>query len=113
MLAVSESPVEGIAMFAEPLKDTPAMVRAVARTVAAPAVKFAAVPEMLVPTSAEGVPSAGVTKVGLVARATSPVPVQLKSEEEAMLAASAVEPVMLPRTELAATCAKFANGGRL
>ena len=40
-----------------------------------PAVKPEAVPVMLVPTSAEGVPSAGVTKVGLVAKTNAPVPV--------------------------------------
>src|SRR3989344_545813 len=35
------------------------LVPLAARAVARPAVKFAAVPEMLVPTRAEGVPSAG------------------------------------------------------
>jgi hypothetical protein len=40
-----------------------------------PAVSPAAVPVMLVPTRAEGVPKAGVTKVGLVARTTAPLPV--------------------------------------
>src|SRR3989344_6114521 len=44
-------------MSAEPLKEVPLMLRAVARTVAAPAVREAAVPEMLVPTSVDGVPS--------------------------------------------------------
>ena len=44
-------------------------------TVTFPAVKFAAVPDMLVPTSAEGVPNAGVTKVGLVANTNKPLPV--------------------------------------
>lgn len=37
--------------------------------------KLAAVPVMFVPTSAEGVPRAGVTRVGEVARTLSPVPV--------------------------------------
>ena len=46
-----------------------------ASAVAAPAVSPAAVPVMLVPTSADGVPNAGVTSVGEVARTTSPVPV--------------------------------------
>ena len=46
-------------------------------TVAAlpPILKPAAVPVMFVPTNADGVPSAGVTKVGLVAKTTAPVPV--------------------------------------
>ena len=41
----------------------------------APTVKFAAVPLMLVPTNAEGVPNAGVTKVGLVPKTNAPLPV--------------------------------------
>jgi hypothetical protein len=45
-------------MLAEPLKDTPAMVLAVANTVAAPAVRLAAVPVMFVPVNATGVPNA-------------------------------------------------------
>lgn len=40
-----------------------------------PAVKPDAVPVMLVPTSALGVPNAGVTNVGLVLKTTFPVPV--------------------------------------
>jgi hypothetical protein len=40
-----------------------------------PAVKPAAVPVMFVPTSADGVPSAGVTSVGLVANTAAPEPV--------------------------------------
>jgi hypothetical protein len=39
------------------------------------AVKAVAVPVMFVPTSADGVPSAGVTKVGLFANTLAPVPV--------------------------------------
>jgi hypothetical protein len=42
-----------------------------------PAVKPEAVPVMFVPTKAVGVPSAGVTKVGLVFRTTEPVPVEV------------------------------------
>src|SRR3990167_5826165 len=60
-------------------------------------------PVALVRTIAEGVPSAGVTNVGDVALTTSPVPVQVKSDEVAIEAASAVEPVMFPKTELAET----------
>ena len=40
-----------------------------------PAVRPAAVPVMFVPTSAEGVPRAGVTKVGEVANTNAPEPV--------------------------------------
>ena len=60
-------------------------------------------PVALVSVTEEGVPRAGVTRVGEVARTTSPVPVQVNSEEVATEVASAVEPVRLPRTELAAT----------
>ena len=42
-----------------------------------PAVSPAAVPVIFVPTKAEGVPSAGVTNVGLVDRTTEPVPVDV------------------------------------
>ena len=59
---------------------------------------------------ADAAPRVGVTSVGEVARTTSPVPVQVKRDEVAIEAASAVEPVMLPRTEFAATCARFENG---
>jgi hypothetical protein len=46
-----------------------------ALVVTLPAVRPAAVPVMFVPTSAEGVPRAGVTSVGLVANTNAPVPV--------------------------------------
>lgn len=46
-----------------------------ALVVTLPAVSPEAVPVMFVPTSADGVPSAGVTKVGLVANTAAPVPV--------------------------------------
>ena len=85
-------------MFAEPSKDVPLMVRAVAKTVAAPAVKLAPVPVMFVPTRAEGVPKAGVMSVGEMARTDSPVPVQVKRDVVATEVASAVEPVVFPRT---------------
>ena len=48
-----------------------------ALVVTLPAVRPAAVPVMFVPTSAEGVPSAGVTSVGLVFSTTDPVPVDV------------------------------------
>ena len=47
----------------------------VVATVAVPAVKLAAVPLALVATSAEGVPRAGVTSVGLLANTNAPLPV--------------------------------------
>ena len=50
--------------------------------VTVPAVSPAAVPVMFVPTKAEGVPSAGVTSVGLVARTTLPEPVVAALEAE-------------------------------
>ena len=43
--------------------------------VANPAVNPAAVPVMLVPTKADGVPKAGVTNVGEVEKTRAPVPV--------------------------------------
>ena len=46
-----------------------------ALVVTLPAVKFAAVPEIFVPTSVDGVPKLGVTNVGDVDNTTLPVPV--------------------------------------
>ena len=46
-----------------------------ALVVTVPAVKFAAVPEMFVPTNADGVPNAGVVSVGLVPNTNNPLPV--------------------------------------
>lgn len=54
--------------------DVTAPVR-LAFVVTLPAVSQAAVPVILVPTNALGVPSAGVTRVGEVARTTLPLPV--------------------------------------
>lgn len=56
-----------------PIEVTPPVKLALVVTV--PAVSPAAVPVMFVPTKAEGVPSAGVTSVGLVANTLAPVPV--------------------------------------
>lgn len=53
-----------------------AFVALVAVAALPPMLKPAAVPVMFVPTSAEGVPSAGVTKVGLLDNTTLPVPVE-------------------------------------
>jgi len=46
-----------------------------------PAVKPEAVPVMFVPTKADGVPNAGVTNVGLVAKTKEPVPVSSVTAE--------------------------------
>ena len=58
----------------------PAEVAVVAEVAVAafpPIDKPAAVPVMFVPTKAVGVPRAGVTSVGLVAKTTAPVPVEV------------------------------------
>jgi hypothetical protein len=60
-------------VVALPTEDTPPVKLAFVVTLLA--VKAVAVPVMFVPTSAEGVPSAGVTRVGLVANTADPVPV--------------------------------------
>jgi hypothetical protein len=52
-----------------------------ALVVTLPAVKPEAVPVMFVPTKADGVPSAGVTKVGEVAKTNDPVPVSSVTAE--------------------------------
>ena len=65
------------AILPEPSKDTPPIVRAVAKVVAFPAVRLAAVPDTLVITPEAGVPRAGVTKVGDVAKVNAPDPVSL------------------------------------
>jgi hypothetical protein len=52
-----------------------------ALVVTLPAVKPEAVPVIFVPTSAEGVPNAGVTKVGLVANTKAPLPVSSVTAE--------------------------------
>jgi hypothetical protein len=52
-----------------------------ALVVTLPAVKPEAVPVMFVPTKADGVPKAGVTKVGLVANTKEPVPVSSVTAE--------------------------------
>ena len=63
--------------------------------VAWPAVRLAAVPVMFVPTNDDGVPSAGVTSVGLVANTAEPVPVS--SLSAARRAALVRLPVVLGR----------------
>ena len=55
---------------------TPPLAAVVAVAALPPMLKPAAVPVMFVPTKTEGVPSAGVTKVGLFDRTTLPVPVE-------------------------------------
>ena len=52
-----------------------------ALVVTLPAVKPEAVPVMFVPTKAEGVPKAGVTRVGLLANTKAPEPVSSVTAE--------------------------------
>ena len=64
-------------------------------------------PVALVRTRAEGVPRAGVTRVGEVERTTSPVPVHVKRDEVAMAVGTAEAPVAFAQSELAAIAAKL------
>jgi hypothetical protein len=68
VVTVAELPVQVPAVAA--------FVAFVAVAALPPMLKPAAVPVMFVPTKAEGVPSAGVTKVGLLDNTTLPVPVE-------------------------------------
>ena len=88
---------------ADPLNDTPAIFRAVARTVAAPAVRLAAVPLAFVATNVVGVPRLGVTKVGLVST-TNLVPVPVW---DAMLVALPTEVITPVRLALVMTVVAF------
>ena len=65
-----------------------------ALVVTLPAVRPEAVPVMLVPTKAEGVPKAGVTSVGEVDKTTPPVPVEAEVDPVPPLATGSV-PVTL------------------
>lgn len=56
-VTVNPPVAEATVIAAEPSKETPPMFRAVAKIVALPAVKDAAVPEIFVPTKADGVPA--------------------------------------------------------
>jgi hypothetical protein len=73
--------------------------------VTVPAVKPDAVPVMFVPTSAEGVPNAGVTKVGLFDNTTLPVPVELVTPVPPL--ATARVPVMSAVERLTASHVAF------
>lgn len=64
-------------------------------------------PVAFVRTSAEGVPSAGVTRVGEIERTTSPVPFHTKREDVAMFVGTADAPVMFAHSELALMAAKL------
>jgi hypothetical protein len=81
--------------------DVTAPVR-LALVVTVPAVKLAPVPVMLVPTSADGVPSAGVTRVGEVAKTSAPVPVSSVTVEMRLaddgVASQVAMPVPKPET---------------
>ena len=77
-----------------------------ALVVTVPAVKPAAVPVMLVPTRAEGVPRFGVTRVGLFAKTLAPLPVssvsapaksaELNDPREVTVPTDVTAPVRLP-----------------
>jgi len=70
--------VASVVTFDDPVLVTSPVIAAFVVTV--PAVNPEAVPVILVPTRAEGVPNAGVTSVGEVARTTAPLPVVLAAE---------------------------------
>jgi hypothetical protein len=67
-----------------------------ALVVTEPAVKPAAVPVMFVPTSADGVPRAGVTRVGLVANTNEPVPVSSVTAAAKLAALGVAKKVATP-----------------
>jgi len=67
-----------------------------ALVVTLPAVSPDAVPVIFVPTSAEGVPSAGVTSVGEVLRTTLPVPVLVTTPVPPLATASVPASVIVP-----------------
>ena len=71
-----------------------AVVAVVAVAAFPPIFKPAAVPVMFVPTNAEGVPKAGVTKVGEFDKTTLPVPVEVVTPVPP-LATAKVPPVEL------------------
>jgi len=74
-LPPSRSPpdVNTIALFS--LVFSLSVIVTVVATAAVPAVKLVAVPEQFVNTPADGVPNAGVIRVGLVANTREPLPV--------------------------------------
>ncbi len=72
-----------------------------ALVVTLPAVRPAAVPVMLVPTNAEGVPRAGVINVGLVAKTAEPVPVSSVNAPSSWAEVNEPKDVALP-TEVTA-----------
>lgn len=76
-------------------EDVTAPVR-LAFVVTVPAVRPAAVPVMLVPTRAEGVPRAGVTRVGEVDNTVFPVPVLVVTPVPPLATASVPARVMVP-----------------
>jgi hypothetical protein len=61
-----------------------------------PAVRPAAVPVMFVPTKADGVPNAGVTRVGLVANTKEPVPVSPVTADAKLAEDGVVKKVVTP-----------------
>ena len=105
-VALVRVPEEGVPKAPPFTTNAPALPVFTASAVATP-VPRPVIPEMgrpvaLVKVKAEGVPKSGVTKVGEVARTTSPVPVHVKREEVARAVGMAEAPVVLARTEFAA-----------
>lgn len=72
------------------------VVEALAKACVMPDVKPVAVPVMLVPTRAEGVPNAGVTRVGEVLKTTFPVPVDVVTPVPPFATANVPAIVMTP-----------------
>ena len=81
--------------------NAPATVAVVAVAALPPMLRPAAVPVMFVPTKAVGVPSAGVTRVGLVANTLAPVPVSSVSAVSSWAEVNEPRDVALP-TEVTA-----------
>ena len=80
-----------------------------ALVVALPAVSPGAVPVMFVPTSTEGVPKLGVTRVGEVANTLLPVPVTEVKPEYSMFQEAAVVPLVKMQVSVAWELATIAT----
>ncbi len=100
---------EVFATFAVRVRVPPFTVRAVVSVafVTDPAVNPAAVPVMFVPTKAVGVPRAGVTSVGEVAKTTEPEPVVVAAEIAVPLDCN--RPVMLHERVMAGVVVEVAT----
>jgi len=72
-----------------------------ALVVTLPAVKFAAVPEIFVPTSVDGVPKLGVTNVGDVDNTTFPEPVEVVTPVPPLATATVPEMLLALTVDIA------------